>query len=166
MALENKNKIFFVEDEPGIADLYAMSFSSNGFEIESFINGKDALRRLEEYKNGKAKKPDVIILDILLPDISGIDILKQVRKEKEFDSVPVIMLTNYGTDEIREEIKKMPKTSHVLKIDTSPGLFVKHVREVLEGKGDIGIKASAETIEITPAPREATPSSTLEDKKE
>ncbi|MCK5059607.1 MAG: response regulator [Candidatus Pacebacteria bacterium] len=163
MESENKSKIFFVEDEPGIADLYAMSFSSNGFEIESFVNGKDALKRLTDYKSGKASKPDVIILDILLPDISGIEILKEIRKNKEFDSVPVIMLTNYGTDEIREEIKKIPKTSHVLKIDTSPQLFVRYVREVLKGKGDANIKNIAETIEITPMPRE-TESKTISDK--
>ena len=161
---ENKKKILFVEDEPGIADLYAMSFSSNGFEIESFVNGKDALKQLEEYKTGKISKPDVIILDILLPDVSGMDILKEVRKEKEFDSIPVIMLTNYGTDEIHAEIKKTPKTSHVLKIDTSPQIFVKHVRELLEGKGDGNMKSSiAETIEITPAPRETEPKTILDE---
>ena len=153
MTSENKGKILFVEDEPGIADLYAMSFSSSGFEVENFGNGKDALKRLEDYKNGKAPKPNVIILDILLPDISGIDILKGIRKEKDFDSVPVIMLTNYGTDEIREEIKKMPKTSHVLKIDTSPRIFVKYVQEVLEGKGDGTLKnIVTDTVEITPGP--------------
>ncbi|MEK7514227.1 MAG: response regulator [Patescibacteria group bacterium] len=134
MADVKRHKIFFVEDEPGIADLYCMSFSSNGFEIESFGNGTEALKRLKAYQEGGANpKPDIIILDILLPDISGMDILKEIRKIRDFDTTPIIMLTNYGTDEIKEEIKKTPNTSHVLKIDISPRLFVKQVKDMLDG---------------------------------
>lgn len=129
---DKKYKIFFVEDEPGIADLYCMSFSSNGFEIESFANGTEALKRLEEYKKNLSIRPDLIILDILLPDVSGLEILKEVRRDRAFDPVPVIMLTNYGTDEIKQEIQKTPNTSHVLKIDTSPRLFVKQVKDLIE----------------------------------
>lgn len=128
---DKKPKIFFVEDEPGIADLYCMSFGSNGFEIESFKNGTEALKRIEEFKTDKALKPDVIILDILLPDVSGMEILKEIRKSEDFKNVPIIMLTNYGTDDIKQEIQKTPNTTHVLKIDTSPRLFVKQVSEML-----------------------------------
>lgn len=128
---EKKPKIFFVEDEPGIADLYCMSFGHNGFDIESFKNGSDALKRIEEFRTEKAERPDVIILDILLPDVSGMEILKEIRKNRDFDSIPIIMLTNYGTDEIKQEIQKTPNTSHILKIDTSPRLFVKKVQETL-----------------------------------
>ncbi len=128
---DKKYKIFFVEDEPGIADLYCMSFGSNGFDIESFATGTDALKRLEEYRKDPSTRPDVIILDILLPDISGLDILKEVRKSREFDSVPVVMLTNYGTEEIKEAIKSTPNARHILKMDTSPRLFVKEIGEMM-----------------------------------
>lgn len=128
---DKKPKIFFVEDEPGIADLYCMSFGSNGFDIESFKNGSDALKRIEDYRAAKVPKPDIIILDILLPDVSGMEILKEIRKSQDFDSIPIIMLTNYGTDEIKQEIQRTRNTSHILKIDTSPRLFVKKVQELL-----------------------------------
>ncbi|MEK7180514.1 MAG: response regulator [Patescibacteria group bacterium] len=134
--VDNKYKIFFVEDEPGIADLYCMSFSKNGFLIENFANGTDAKKKLQEYRKDVSARPDVIILDILLPDVSGMELLREVRSFRDFDSIPVIMLTNYGTDEIKKEIKKTQGVRHILKIDTSPRLFIKQVKEALGIKTD------------------------------
>lgn len=128
---DKKYKILFVEDEPGIADLYSMSFTNNGFTVENFANGTDAEKKLQEYKNDASIRPDIIILDILLPDVSGMELLREVRSFRDFDSIPVIMLTNYGTDEIKKEIKKTQGVRHILKIDTSPRLFIKQIREAL-----------------------------------
>ncbi|MCK5059609.1 MAG: response regulator [Candidatus Pacebacteria bacterium] len=120
-------RIFFIEDEPAIIDLYESAFSGSDFKIKSATTGKEALEKIERFRKGDEPKPDIIVSDILLPDISGLEILKEIRKNKEFDSVPVIMLTNYGTNEIKQTVKQTPNTSHVLKMDTSPVLFVTQI---------------------------------------
>lgn len=129
---KKKFKIFFVEDEPDIIELYKIAFEEGGFEMESLTNGKDVLKRLQDFASGKSEKPNAMILDILLPDISGMEILKEVRKNTVFDDIPVVMFTNYSSDKIREEIKGIKNTSYILKTDTAPDMLVAIVRGMID----------------------------------
>lgn len=126
-------KIFFVEDEPDIMELYRMAFEDQGnFMVESMSNGRDVLRRLGDFRTGKAEKPDAMILDIVLPDISGLEILKEVRRDSFFDKVPVIMFTNYSSDKMREEVRGIRNTTYILKADTAPNMLVAIVRGMID----------------------------------
>lgn len=132
-AIDKKFRILlFVEDEPDIVELYKIAFEAGGFAIDNALNGKDALSKLKRYSTEDINKPMVMIFDILLPDISGMDILKEVRKNQLFDETPVIMFTNYSSDKIRDEISKIPNTRYLLKMETSPGQLVTIVKEMLK----------------------------------
>lgn len=124
--------LLFVEDEPDIVELYKIAFEAEKFVVESVLNGQDALVKLKMYSEEDVHRPTVMILDILLPDISGMDILKEVRKNHLFDNTPVIMFTNYSSDKLRDEISKIPNTSYLLKMETSPGQLVALVKEMLK----------------------------------
>ena len=124
--------LLFVEDEPDIVELYKIAFEAGGFAIDNALNGKDALSKLKRYSTEDVNKLMVMIFDILLPDISGMDILKEVRKNQLFDETPVIMFTNYSSDKIRDEISKIPNTRYLLKMETSPGQLVTIVKEMLK----------------------------------
>ena len=123
--------LLFVEDEPDIVELYKIAFEAEGFVVESVFNGQDALSKLKQYSNEDVDRPTVMILDILLPDISGMDILKEIRKNSLFDGTPVIMFTNYSSDKIREEISKIPNTRYLLKMETSPVQLISFAKEML-----------------------------------
>lgn len=123
--------LLFVEDEPDIVELYKIAFEAENFVVESVLNGQDALVKLKQYSQDDVKRPTVMILDILLPDISGMDILKEVRKNHLFDHTPVIMFTNYSSDKIRDEISKISNTKYLLKMETSPAHLVGIVKEML-----------------------------------
>jgi two-component system repressor protein LuxO len=123
--------LFFVEDEADIVELYKVAFEAEGFIVEAIQNGKEAIAKLEQYSEPVDGKPEVMILDILLPDISGMDIMHEVRKRAIFDKVPIIMFTNYSSDKIREEIAKVPNTRYMLKLETAPAQLVAVVKEML-----------------------------------
>jgi len=123
--------LLFVEDEPDIVELYKIAFEAENFVVESVLNGQDALNRLKQYSQDDVKRPTVMILDILLPDISGMDILKEVRKNHLFDNTPVIMFTNYSSDRIRDEISKVSNTRYLLKMETSPAQLIDIVKGML-----------------------------------
>lgn len=123
--------LLFVEDEADIVELYKIAFEAEGFIVESVLNGQDALTKLKQYSREDVDRPTVMILDILLPDISGMEILKEIRKNRLFDNTPVIMFTNYSSDKIREEISKIPDTRYLLKMETSPAQLVIIVKEML-----------------------------------
>ncbi len=124
-------RALFVEDEADIIELYKIAFEAGNFEMETAMNGKDVIKKLDHYAKGDSLKPHAMIFDILLPDISGMELLKAVRKNAAFDSIPVVMFTNYSSDKIREEIKGIKNTSYILKADTAPDMLVAIVKGMI-----------------------------------
>ncbi|WP_428080147.1 phosphate regulon transcriptional regulator PhoB [Candidatus Pelagibacter sp.] len=86
-------KIFIIEDEPSIIQLVQHNLEKNGFIVSSSLNGNDGLKELKKFQ------PDLLLLDWMLPDLSGIEICKSIRKDNSFKSLPVIMLTAKGEEE-------------------------------------------------------------------
>ena len=87
-----KPKVYIIEDDEDINELLVYNLSKENFEVKSFLNSIDALRSLEH------EKPDLIILDIMLPDIDGIEVCKRLRSSEDFKDVPIIMLTAKSTE--------------------------------------------------------------------
>ena len=86
-------KIFIIEDEPSIIQLVQHNLEKNGFIVSSSLNGNDGLKELKKFQ------PDLLLLDWMLPDLSGIEICKNIRKDNSFKNLPVIMLTAKGDEE-------------------------------------------------------------------
>ena len=86
-------KIFIIEDEPSIIQLVKHNLEKNGFIVSSSLNGNDGLKELKKFQ------PDLLLLDWMLPDFSGIEICKNIRKDNSFKNLPVIMLTAKGEEE-------------------------------------------------------------------
>ncbi len=87
MAETNPTRILVIEDESDIAALIAYQLAHAGYQVRTATTGKEALRALE------AELPDLIVLDIMLPEISGADLLRTLRSRKETQSIPVVVLT-------------------------------------------------------------------------
>ena len=86
-------KIFIIEDEPSIIQLVQHNLEKNGFIVLSSVNGNDGLKELKKFQ------PDLLLLDWMLPDLSGIEICKNIRKDTSYNNLPVIMLTAKGEEE-------------------------------------------------------------------
>lgn len=83
-----KKKILIVEDDNFLVGLYTTKFELEGFEVYTAEDGEKG------YKTAKEKKPDIILLDILLPKLDGFEVLKKLKKGADTKSIPVILLTN------------------------------------------------------------------------
>ena len=81
------SKILIVEDEPDIRDTLSYNFEKEGFKVLSSPNGKSALKLLE------SNKPNIVILDLMLPDMSGLDLCRQIKNDKKLSNTSIIMLT-------------------------------------------------------------------------
>jgi len=86
-------KIFIIEDEPSIIQLVQHNLEKKGFIVSSSVNGNDGLKELKKFQ------PDLLLLDWMLPDLSGIEICKNIRKDNSIKNLPVIMLTAKGEEE-------------------------------------------------------------------
>jgi two-component system, OmpR family, alkaline phosphatase synthesis response regulator PhoP len=85
-----KSEILLVEDDPMVVRMYKRKFKTDGFDLDIAYNGKEGLVAL------KKKRPDIILLDIMMPKMSGLDMLKIVKADPQYKNLPVVMLTNLG----------------------------------------------------------------------
>ena len=88
-----KGKIFIIEDEASIVQLIQHNLEKEGFVVSSSLNGNEGLKELKKFE------PNLLLLDWMLPDLSGIDICKNIRRDSNFKSLPIIMLTAKGEEE-------------------------------------------------------------------
>ena len=92
-----KGKIFIIEDETSIIQLVQHNLEKEGFVVSSSTNGNDGLKELKKFE------PNLLLLDWMLPDLSGIDVCKSLRRDKNYKNLPIIMLTAKGEEE--DEVK-------------------------------------------------------------
>ena len=86
-------KIFIIEDEPSIIQLVQHNLEKEGFVVSSSSNGNEGLKELKKFE------PNLLLLDWMLPDLSGIDVCKNIRRDSNFKTLPIIMLTAKGEEE-------------------------------------------------------------------
>ena len=86
-------KIFIIEDEPSIIQLVKHNLEKEGFVVSSSLNGNEGLKELKKFQ------PNLLLLDWMLPDLSGIDVCKNIRRDNIFRNLPIIMLTAKGEEE-------------------------------------------------------------------
>ena len=86
------HKIYIVEDEPDLRDALAYNFENEGFKVKTFADGESSLEAIN------TNKPDLLILDIMLPGMSGLDVCREIRSKQSLSDIAVIMLTAKGEE--------------------------------------------------------------------
>lgn len=122
---KNKAKILLVEDEREMAQMYKDKFLEAGFNIDVAFTSE------EGFKKAKKQKPDLILLDILLPTDNGISLLGKIRKDPEIAKTLVIALSNYDEPKTKKEAFKLGARDYLLKTDFTPKTLVEKVKKYL-----------------------------------
>jgi two-component system alkaline phosphatase synthesis response regulator PhoP len=116
-------KILIVDDDSFLRDMYKVKFESNGFSVVLVSNGTDALSKLRE-----GLEPDVILLDIIMPTMDGLELLKELNKENLIKKSVVVMLTNQAESE--EESMKLGAKGFIVKAMAIPSEVVERVTDI------------------------------------
>ncbi len=125
--------VAIVEDEQDISDLITLNLRKAGFSVEAFQDSDSLMRCLRK------QIPDLIILDLMLPDADGMDVCKYLKKKDEFLSIPIIMVTAKGEETDRILGLELGADDYVIK-PFSPRELVARVRAVLRRKAGQGIE--------------------------
>jgi two-component system response regulator ArlR len=107
-------KIAIVEDDLAIAQMYRLKFEAEGYRVEIAENGKLGLALCEKMK------PDIILLDLMMPEMNGDEMLAKMRKTDWGRNIKVIILTNVGEQEVPEQLKDLDITAFIVKADMTP----------------------------------------------
>ena len=118
-------KILFIEDDPLIIKIYSTRLKSDGHEIFSAENGEEGLKLAFE------KKPDVIVLDVMMPRIDGFGVLETLRKDAYFADKPILMYSNLNNEEEIVRAKQMKVTEFIVKANLSPTQMVEKIKQYI-----------------------------------
>lgn len=121
--------ILVVDDSPTMRGMVSHALNEAGFETKEAENGKDALIKLTMMEAG-GTKPDVIVTDVNMPEMDGIELVREIRKLSAFKHVPVLVLTTDNTDEKKEVGRAAGATGWLVKPFDSE-LILKVIRKVL-----------------------------------
>src|SRR5688572_23601914 len=122
------NKILIIEDDQIVANIYRNKFAVEGFSVEVASNGETGFNLVKSFH------PDVVILDLILPRISGVDLMKKIRAEAEFQKLPLIVFSNTYLTNLVQEAWKAGATKCLSKANCSPKEVLEAVRNAL-GQG-------------------------------
>ncbi len=120
-------KIAIIEDNQTIGRMYGMKFEADGFEVRIAIDGKAGVDLVKTFN------PDIILLDIQMPEMDGAEALKLIREHEESKSTPVIVLTNIGEEEAPKEMKMLNVHSYIVKANYTPRQVVALVKSTIKG---------------------------------
>ncbi len=122
---EQTKKILFADDEESLRELYKIRFESESFKVIFAKDGEEALEKI--YK----EKPNLILLDIMMPKKNGLEVLEQIKKDPAVADIPVVMLTVLGDEGIRNNAFNLGAKYYLVKSDVVPLEVVKLIRQEL-----------------------------------
>lgn len=118
-------KILIVEDDPFLSEMYSTKLAQENFEVELAMDGKEALKKARDIK------PDLILLDIVLPKMDGFEVLEKIKKDSALGGIKVIALTNLGQKEEIEKGLGLGADDYIVKAHFTPSEVINKVKQVL-----------------------------------
>jgi len=123
--MEESKIILLVDDDLTLREMYEERLKAEGFNIIQATNGEEALQKAKE------TKPNIILLDIMMPKINGFDVLRELKSDAELQSIPVIILTALIQDVDRVQGKKLGAADYIVKSETMPGEVIVKIKNAI-----------------------------------
>jgi len=122
-----KPTILIIEDDADLLELYSIKFKQEGFLPIEAKNGREGLEEI------KKKKPDIILLDILMPKMDGFEFLKTLKEEMKILDIPIVILSNLSQEFEIQEGYRLSAVRYLVKANYTPEEVVEEVKQVLRG---------------------------------
>lgn len=126
---EEKGKILIIEDDRYISKMYQLKLSLEDYDVQVAENGKQGVDKVKEYM------PDIILLDILMPELDGFEVLKIVKSDPTTKDIPVLIMSNLGQEDHVEKGMKLGALGYIVKSQYTPSKVVEKIKSVLAEKG-------------------------------
>jgi DNA-binding response OmpR family regulator len=121
-----KVKIAIIEDDIAIAQMYRTKFEAEGYQVETAGDGAAGLQLIADFH------PDVVLLDLMMPTMDGIEMLKHLRQSSDNRHTKVIVLTNMGDQETAAKVADLSVTDFIVKADLTPKQVSSRIKELLD----------------------------------
>lgn len=122
-------RLYLVDDDRFLLDMYAVKFKAAGHEVTAFQSGEEVLAALRE-----KPAPDAILLDIVMPETDGFEVLETIRKEKLAETAKIIVLSNQGQETDIEKAKALGAAGYIIKASAIPSEVFSETLKIIESK--------------------------------
>ncbi len=119
-------KILIVEDDAYLADVYGTKFEKEGFEVKIAEDGETGIQMTFDWS------PDIVLLDIMLPKMDGLDVLRELKASKDTKNIPIVMWTNKSDSVEAKHAKEMGAVDYLVKVYNMPSEVVNKVKGYLK----------------------------------
>jgi len=133
-------RIYLVDDDRFLLDLYAVKFRNAGHEVSVFGNGEDLLAAL---RKPNAAMPHAILLDLIMPGIGGFGALETIRNESLAKGAKIIILSNQGQSSEIEKAKRLAADNYIVKASAIPSEVLAETIHTIEADGSVNITSEA-----------------------
>lgn len=123
-----QTKVAIIEDDIVIAQMYRIKCETAGYEVETAGDGVTGLALIDDFK------PDVILLDLMMPNMNGLEMLSKLRNLPDGRDAKVIVLTNMGDSETATKVYKMAATDYLVKAEMTPSEVIDRIERLLSSK--------------------------------
>lgn len=131
-------KLLLIEDDKDLSRMYARKFNSAGWDVTTCYDGSEAINI------AKQKRFDMIVLDLMLPGISGVDVLEILRSDSKTVRTPIVVYTNYGDSFNREKCMSYGADDFILKVDSTPEALTQTIEQIMMLKGTSALEEDPE----------------------
>lgn len=118
-------KVVIIDDDLAISQMYRMKLEKDGFGVELANNGVTGLALVAE------SRPDMVLLDLIMPEMNGAEVLRRLKMDADLQDIPVIILTNTGAEESIQELLEMGAKAYIIKANETPTQVVEKIHQVL-----------------------------------
>lgn len=132
-------KLLLIEDEKYLFEMYKMKLEQEGYEVVAALDGEEGM------KVAQKEKPDLILLDLVLPKMNGYEFLKKIRQDPKLKKIKIYILSNLGQDEEIDQGFKDGADGFMLKTNLTPGQLMENIKKIFAGK-TVGIKRQIKSL--------------------
>jgi len=123
-------KVLLIDDDESLTSVYTTGLAKDGIDVTVASTGKEGINKL------KAEKFDLVVLDQVLPDTSGFEVLKEIKSTDEIKNIPVIILSNFGQEELVKQALNSGAAEYIFKYQVEIEDVAKKLKAVLGEKGE------------------------------
>ncbi len=127
-----KKKILIVDDDSFLLDMYAFKFSQNNFDVYTASGGLEAIQKIKD-----GLKPDIILMDIIMPEMDGFEMFEKINTEKLSPDSIKIILSNKGQQEDIDRGTSLGAAGYIVKVNSTPVEVIEKVIKILRDKASI-----------------------------
>lgn len=121
-------KILIIEDDRYISKMYQLKLSLDGFDVQVADNGRIGIEKVKEFQ------PDIVLTDILMPELDGFEVIKMIKADAELKTTPILIMSNLGQEDHIQKGLELGALGYIVKSQYTPSKVVEKIKEILAGK--------------------------------